>query len=168
MNDKKSPFGDLCHMHRVSLHLSEAEMGQKIEELGCKLGSKQGSNRQPVISQFERAIDPPGVPRKQHRDPPLNYVETCARLFELNLVQRYELFVAALDSSEKIVIDKAAIDEEMKKIMSCLLAALFVSSKKDVKTLIDDDNNNSLYNKAWIGLKNAPDRFIDEIKKILV
>lgn len=166
MNDKKSPFGDLCHMHRVSLHLSEAEMGQKIEELGCKLGSKQGSNRQPVISQFERAIDPPGVPRKQHRDPPLNYVETCARLFELNPVQRYELFVAALDSSEKIVIDKAAIDEEKNTIL-CFLAALFIASKKGFKTLIYDEDSNGLYN-AWQDLKNASDRFIDEIKKILV
>jgi hypothetical protein len=166
MNNKKSPFGDLCHMYRVRQYPSEAEMGQKIEELGCKLGSKPGSNRQPVISQFERAISSQEAPNKQHRDPPLDYVEACAQLFKLNPAQKYDLFVAALYSSEKIVIDTAAIDEEKNTIL-CFLAALFIASKKGFKTLIYDEDSNGLYN-AWQGLKNASDRFVDEIKKIPV
>jgi hypothetical protein len=169
MNDKKSLFGDLCHMHRVRLHLSEAEMGQKIEELGYKLGSKPGSSRQPVISQFERAIDPPGATRKHHRDPPLDYVETCARLFKLNPAQRYDLFVAALKSSEKVIIDEVIINDKIKETILCLLAALLMSGKEFSSLFTYNryalNTADKDFLNAWEALKSASDRLIKELKE---
>jgi hypothetical protein len=146
MNEKKSPFGDLCHQYRGNLHLSEQAMGQKIEELGYKLGAKPGSNKQPVISQFERVIDPEGAIRKQHRDPPLEYVEACAKLFELSSEQKYSLFVAALQSSEKIVFDGKAIEGSIKDSMIKIIASLIVScTEADKAITIIEKNKNKLY-----------------------
>jgi hypothetical protein len=102
-------------------------MGRRIEELGYKLGARPGSNKQPVVSQFEREPDPADSDRKQHRDPPLGYIEACAKLFDLSSGQKYTLFVAALQSSEKIVIDKKAIEGELQDSIINILAALILS-----------------------------------------
>ncbi|MDR2010725.1 MAG: hypothetical protein LBQ22_09615 [Bacteroidales bacterium] len=179
MNEKKSPFGDLCHQHRGKFHLSEQAMGQKIEELGYKLGNKPDSNKQPVVSQFEREIDPVNVDRKQHRDPPLEYVETCAELFKLSSPEKYSLFVAALDSSEKIVIDKDAIEggiktEIIKIVTSLLLACTELdkiiakdedNKKKNTHYIYSDDKRERELLEKWKHFINAFQSLIEEIEQ---
>jgi hypothetical protein len=127
MNEKKSPFGDLCYKYRGRDHLTQQAMGQKIEELGYSLGNLSGGNRQPVISQFEREIDPEGAEHKQHRDPPLDYVEACAKLFNLSSEQKHTLFEAALHSSEYITINTKAIEGEIKNDIIRIIISIILS-----------------------------------------
>jgi hypothetical protein len=171
MNEKKSPFGDLCHQYRGSNHLSEQTMGQKIEELGYRLGAKPGGNKQPVVSQFEREIDPEDAKRRQHRDPPLEYVETCAKLFMLSSEQKYALFEAALQSSEKIVINKKAIEGGIKDDIIQLITSLILSFTEMDKIIEKDkkrgylDGSQLKLKHYWEALNKASQGFIEEIKK---
>jgi len=65
---KKSRFGLSCDKYRASLRLTEEEMGKEIEKQGYRLGKNPQSNKQPIISQFERISDGDETKRKQHRD----------------------------------------------------------------------------------------------------
>jgi hypothetical protein len=175
MNEKKSVFGDLCHQFRGRLHLSEQTMGQKIEERGYKLGVKPGSNKQPVISQFEREIAPLNASHKKHRDPPLEYVEACAKLFELKSSEKYSLFVAALNSSERIVIDKNAIEGNAKDRIINIIGSLLLSCTK-LDEIIEKDKKEILFRQsasyqdkdlvdAWNTLEKASQNFSEKIKQ---
>ena len=105
------------------------------------MGNKPDSNKQPVVSQFEREIDPVNVDRKQHRDPPLEYVETCAELFKLSSPEKYSLFVAALDSSKKIVIDKDAIEGGIKTEIIKIVTSLLLSCTELDKIIAKDEDS---------------------------
>jgi hypothetical protein len=183
MNEKKSPFGDLCHQYRGRLHFSEQAMGQKIEEMGYRLGDKPGSNKQPVISQFERESDLPDSGHKLHRDPPLEYVEACAGLFGLSFTEKYSLFVAALKSSKKLVIDEKVIKGAVKDSIIRVIASLILSCTEADKaiTLIDEDKNQPIdkysldkYSEIqsaktvlekWSNLVKSAESIIDEINQ---
>jgi len=158
MNDKKSPFGDLCHQYRGKIHLSEQEMGKKIEELGYKLGKDKGKNKQPLISQFERKLEPEGPSRTQHRDPPLDYVEVCARVFKLAPPEKYDLFIAALQSSEKLVFDRNAIDDgEIEKEIISIVLSLILSGKK-LGNIVKNHKENKQKSLSYTYPENDDDR----------
>jgi hypothetical protein len=175
MNDKKSPFGDLCHQYRVRDHLTQQEMGVKIEELEHRLWANQGGNKQPLISQFEREIDPEGAEHKQHRDPPLDYVEACAKLFNLSSEQKYALFEAALQSSEKIVISTKSIEGNLKDNIIQIITSLMLLPSTRIGELtkleeeerlgdIKDAKLLTLF-RYWSALKIASKNFIKEIRQ---
>jgi hypothetical protein len=132
MKGKKSSFGELCHRYRGT-KMTEQDMGEKIEEMGYKLGINPGKNKQPLISQYERIIGPDSVSQKQHRDPPLDYVETCAKLFELPPLEKYGLFVAALQSSENIVISKKSIEGYIENEIIKVIVSIILSSNEIAK-----------------------------------
>jgi FtsZ-binding cell division protein ZapB len=113
--------------------MTEQDMGEKIEEMGYKLGITSGNNKQPLISQYERIIGPDSVSQKQHRDPPLDYVETCAKLFKLPPLEKYGLFVAALQSSENIVISKKSIEGFIENDIIKIIASIILSSNEIAK-----------------------------------
>jgi hypothetical protein len=130
MSLKKSAFGELCHKHRGKM--TEQEMSKTFieDDIGYKLGKKPAKSKQSLISQFEREFDPEGAIRKQHRDPPLEYVEACAKLFELPLSEKYDLFVSALQSSENIVFDKNNIEGHIKREIIEIILSLILSGRK--------------------------------------
>jgi hypothetical protein len=100
-------------------------MGIEIEKLGYKLGKKSDSSRQSPINMLEHSIDPPDAPRKQHRDPPLEYVEVCSQLFKLSPSEKYGLFTAALNSSEKIVIDPDLFASTIKELLTDVIVSFY-------------------------------------------
>jgi len=178
MNEKKSLFGDLCYRYRGKLHITEQEMGEKIEKLGYKLGKEKGKNKQPLISQFERKMEK-GTGWKQHRDPPLEYVEVCAKLFELAPSEKYDLFIAALQSSEKLIFDRNTIDGEIEKESISIILSLILSGKKLGNIIkkykenkqksrlytYPEDKNDMDYVLAWEKLLNTSQQMIDLVKK---
>jgi hypothetical protein len=191
MNEKKSPFGMLCKSYRARLSFNETDMGEKIEELGYSLGKKSGSSRQAAINMFEHSIDPPDASRKQHRDPPLDYVEACAELFKFSTPEKYELFCAALNSSEKIIIDPALFDSlektiadppisdsknesnaklTIKDILVAVIVSLYLGrekipeiEKKFLKNPYSKENKKSY--ESWSTLQCAVDGFVDLVKR---
>jgi hypothetical protein len=179
MDEKKSLFGVLCVINRAKHHIKEKEMGQKIEDLGYKLGREKGSNKQPLISQFERKLEPDGPGRTQHRDPPLDYVEVCAKLFELSPPEKYDLFIAALQSSEKLIFDRNAIDGEIEEEIISIILSLILSGKKlgnivkkhqenKQKSLLyvyPENTNDREYYFAWDNLSKASQRLIEVVRK---
>jgi hypothetical protein len=82
------------------------------------------------------------------------------------------LFVAALKSSEKIVIDEV-VNDKIKETMLCLLAALLVSDKEfsrlfKIDFSLDKDRlhtDEREFLDAWKNLKSASDSLIKELKK---
>jgi len=178
MNDTKSPFGDLCYQYRGKLHIKEHEMGIKIVELGYELGKKKGSDKQPLISQFERKQEPDGPGSKQHRDPPLDYVEVCARVFELAPPEKFDFFIAALQSSEKLIFDRNAINGEVEKEIISIILSLILSGKelgniikthnekkqKSLRYIYPDNKNDIDYLSAWEMLVKGSQKLIDLVK----
>jgi hypothetical protein len=162
MNEKKSPFGILCRTHRARLSLNETDMGVKIEELHYPLGKKSGSSRQSPVNMFEHSKDPPDTSRKQHRDPPLEYVEVCSVLFDLSPPEKYELFRTALDSSEKIFVDPDVFDPSMRGLLIDAITCLYLGREKIPE--MEEECGSSPYNlrdedrdlsKKWGGFKKA-------------
>jgi hypothetical protein len=124
---KKSAFGALCDSYRSKRQLSIADMAEALERQGYKLG-KTGNpkSQQPLISQYERRIGETGLDRKKHLDPPLEYVEACAKLFNLDLSQKYELFVAAINSSLTIKIEQVIPKGAIRDVMTSIIASLYL------------------------------------------
>jgi hypothetical protein len=124
---KKSDFGALCDSYRGKRQMSIADMAEALERQGYKLG-KTGNpkSQQPLISQYERRIGDTELDRKKHLDPPLKYVEACAKLFNLNTVEKYEFLVAALNSSSIIKIDKVIPKGKIRDEMTSILASLYL------------------------------------------
>lgn len=179
MSLKKSLFGELCRRHRRNM--TEQEMAKKILEMenSYKLGKKPAKSKQPLVSQFEREFDLKGIQRKQHRDPPLDYVETCANLFELSPPDKYDLFVAAMQSSKKIIFDKKNIEGHIEiEIINIFLSLIFSGKElgnivkthleKKAKTLTyvypDNDKDKQLL-LAWEELSKAAQQMINAVRQ---
>jgi len=177
MKKTKSRFGITCASKRG--RLSEQDMGREIENLGYKLGKDLNSNKQPVISQFEHELDGDEAKRKQHRDPPLDYVETCATLFKLSKVEEYGLFIDALMSSETIAIDAEVLDGVLKEDIIKVIAALVLSNSElkycveKEKSLRESDkamqycnfmSSNKKLLDAWKTVVKSSQEIVNEIK----
>ena len=180
MDKSKSAFGVLCEMYRVRFRLSMEEMAKEIEKLSYKLGRKRESKKQPLISQFERRAGDDTISQNQHRDPPLEYVEVCSRLFELSSTDKFDFFVSALQSSEKIDFKKQAIEGYIEKEILDIIVALILSGSKlgpIVETHIKNRKNpnknyyypdkphESLLVQAWDDFIKGAHRLVDEVKK---
>jgi hypothetical protein len=145
-------------------------MGVEIEKLGYKLGKKSESSKQSPINMLEHSIDPPNTSRKQHRDPPLEYVEACSQLFELSPPEKYELLTAALNSSEKIVIDLDLFDSTIKELLIDVIVSLYLGCEKlpeieiecdSLKYSLKDEDKD--LSKKWDAFKKA----VNEIANIM-
>jgi hypothetical protein len=146
-------------------------MGVEIEKLGYKLGKKSDSSRQSPINMLEHSIDPPDAPRKQHRDPPLEYAKVCSQLFKLFPPEKYELFTAALNSSEKIVIDPDLFDSAIKKLLIDVIVSLYLGREKlpemekecdSLKYSLKDEDKD--LSKKWDTFKEAVNEMVNIIK----
>jgi hypothetical protein len=116
MSDKISPFGVSCKKLRTDNgNISQAEMGEKL-----------GGYTQSQVSAFERVVDAPNDKTKKHKDPPLDYVERCADFFKLKGKERFDLYVAALKSSEKITFELDMIQSLHKEDFAKLLTVLIL------------------------------------------
>jgi transcriptional regulator with XRE-family HTH domain len=160
MNDKKSAFGKMCEKLRVDEGMSEEEMGQK---LGYKAKTAQAT-----ISTFERKLDNRGTAKGKHRDPTLQYVEKCAKLFGLDSIQKFELFYAALDSCEELRIDMSAVHPHLKKLFIRLVLAIVLG-----KSVCPQDGSSDFapfgpknvnLNDAWKELQASSNTFLELIK----
>ena len=162
MNQKKSIFGDLCHQYRGRLHISEREMGKKIGESEYKIGKNPRNNKQPVISQFERILDHGNTKRKQHRDPPLEYVEACSKVFGLPASEKFGLFASAFLSSEEIVFKKKAIEGFLEPEIIDIFISLILSGSK-IGQIMKTHEENKKKSLNYVSPNN-----IDEMKLLSV
>lgn len=150
----KSPsrFKCLCEKFRIDNgHLS-------IAELGDELGYKQSN-----LSNYETRA----------KGPPLDMVEKYCEHFKLVNEDRYNFFLAALETSEKIEVNFKKISPVFQETLFKFLA--FVLSDQDVGIILEagqkdrlhwaSANRNSPYEKLeniWKNLKSEFSKFIEE------
>jgi hypothetical protein len=177
---KKSDFGALCDSYRSKRQMSIADMAEALERQGYKLGkgrkadtASKPTNHQPLITHYEHRIGDTELDRKKHLDPPLKYVEACAKLFNLNTVEKYELFAAAINSSSTIKIDQVISKGAIRNVMTSIIAALCLG--RDLIPQVESiAAENAEYNikqnekkllKSWSAFQERNTYFIEAIKK---
>jgi hypothetical protein len=176
---KKSVFGALCHSYRSKRQFSIADMAEALERQGYKLGkgrkadtASKPTNHQPLITHYEHLIEELVTNRKYHDDPPMEYVEAVAKLFNLSPSEKHELFVAAINSSINIKLNKVIPKGAIRDVMTSILASLYLggdmipmemsveSKQQDGMTIISSSN------KEGDELKLAWDTFVSEANKL--
>jgi hypothetical protein len=104
------------------------------------------------------------------KGPPLELVEEYARFFELDNPGKFDLFFAALESSNEIKFDLSAVDAAWKKEFIRVVTSVVLAKETGeiMEKIIKDKVFKSKYDnlfESWNKLRNGIDNFCKEIQK---
>jgi transcriptional regulator with XRE-family HTH domain len=166
MKRQRSPFKCLCDKHRIDYiwPATDKEVtnpGITIEEMAKALGyvDKKGDGQQSRLSQYEN----------RQEGPPLDLVEKYAEFFKLDSAGKFDLFYAALESSNEIRIDITALRPNTEKVFVQFITAMILCKEtgglESANEYVPFEYQQGELNGAWGKLVAAIESFATAIKK---